>query len=165
MLDRFLSRFSRCFGMWHYWSVQGSVAPTAQLIRAAHYSLRVVSGELNGALWLAPPVRDALLSAIDCEPPVRIEIIFGPPSAADPSALDFFGDLARRPNVTLYVLSARATKHFAITDGMHVKQEEFHPPNAPRRSGFVSFNMPRLATVLSEQFDLYKLQATPYEPP
>ena len=141
----------RVLGFRYFYSAKQSVRPTAELIRRTQRSLCVLSGELNGAVWNAPDVREALREVIGRPNPPQITIIYTPSPHVNPEALEYLRSLARAGQISLYALPWRGDRHFWAADGRHVKVEEPHGPAEESRRGYVAFDASRLAATLEER--------------
>jgi len=151
----------RLAGYTYFKSVGDSVEPTARLIAEAETELVVLAGELCPAVWNHPKIREALTAVATRPNPPRIEIMFGPADRADRDALSFLKSLAREGKVVLHETDRREQGHFMVADGLNVKVEDPHKPNADIRTGYVSCGAATLAKRLRTRFQLTKQMATP----
>ena len=139
----------RLLGLRYFYTALQSVNPTAQLFRAARNTLYVVGGELNADVWNTKPVREALSELTSRANPPEIKIIFGPRGQANQHTLRCLLSMMREGKLELYEVPERRERHFAVVDGLYVKIEEPHLPNAQVRSGYVDYHNRELAAELT----------------
>ena len=152
----------RLFGFRYYYSIEEGVEETAHLYASASDTLLILSGELFRDVWREDLVTQALLDVTHQAPAVNIEIVLGPPSSVDPQVLRSLSSLASQDRLSLYTLESRPDLHFAVADGRHVKVEDPHEPHARSRSGYIAYNVPRLAALFETNFRFAKRRARPF---
>jgi hypothetical protein len=138
----------RLLGLRYFYTANQSVKHTAELYRSARNSLYIVAGELNADVWTKEAIKRALHDLTGRKNPPRIKIVFGPREKADKATLDCLISLMQEGKLELYVVPERRERHFAVVDGVHVKVEEPHAPQAQFRPGYVDYNNPELAAEL-----------------
>ncbi len=158
---RFMKTLYRLLGIRMFYSLQESIRPICSLFRTTKRGLLILGGELNHRLYLTDSFKSGLEGLATRGIPV--EIISGPQD--DEQTRVFLLALRQKYPQSVHIrkLKTRPARHFCVVDGMHVKVEDPHEPYAEEKTGYVSYNTPRLARKLTKEFEKAWAVAGPYD--